>query len=265
MVAATVALALLAGASGGSDQFDDDASALVGHPMPGWTVSRWYNSPPLAPRDLRGKVVLLRWFASPNCPLCTVTAPALRQLWDEFKDQGLMVIGMYHHKDPEPMDPEGVRRIIEHYRFQFPVAIDPDWQTLKRWWLDGHPRRFATSISVLVDRAGVVQYVHRGGRLGPESADFAEVRRRIKQLLARSVCVPRSIAPSLRGRSRLISQRLQEGQQGLAIGGGQRAGAQARWPGLAAVPEDGLQQRAGAAVVQEAGLTADRLGEADRP
>jgi peroxiredoxin len=182
--------AMLLAASGPAEQFDDDASALVGHPMPEWTVSRWYNSPPLGPRDLRGKVVLLRWFASPACPMCTATAPALRQLWDELKDQGLMVVGMYHHKDPEPMDPEMVRRTIEHFRFRFPVAIDPDWQTLKRWWLDGHQHRFATSISVLVDRAGIVQYVHRGGRLTPDGADFADLHRRIKQLLARQPPTP---------------------------------------------------------------------------
>jgi peroxiredoxin len=184
LVAATL---VAAGARAGEedpDGYDDDASALVGHPMPDWTVSQWFNSAPLTPRDLHGKVVLIRWFASPSCPMCTVTAPALRQLWDQHRREGLVVIGMYHHKDPEPMDVNGVRRTLERFRFRFPVGIDPEWQTLRRWWLDGHPRRYATSISVLVDRAGVVQYVHRGGRLPPDGADYADLHRRIVQLLA---------------------------------------------------------------------------------
>jgi hypothetical protein len=44
-----------------------------------------------------------------------------------------------------------VRGYVEHYQFRFPVAVDADWQTLKRWWLDGHERSW-TSVSFLIDR-----------------------------------------------------------------------------------------------------------------
>jgi hypothetical protein len=50
-----------------------------------------------------------------------------------------------NHKDPEPLDVETVRGYVERYEFRFPVAVAPDWQTLKRWW---------TSVS-LIDRRGV--------------------------------------------------------------------------------------------------------------
>jgi peroxiredoxin len=163
---------------------DDDTSALVGRPLPEWTVDGWYNSGPLTPADLRGKVVLLRWLTSPTCPRCLATAATLRQLWEDFQAEGLLVIGMYHHHSVLPVEPE-VRRTIEQYRFRFPVAVDPYWQTIKRWWLEGR-NRTTSSISVLVDRAGIVRYVHPGGTIAPDSCDSVNLRNRVKQLLAQS-------------------------------------------------------------------------------
>jgi peroxiredoxin len=169
--------------SGGDPGFDDDVHDVVGHPAPAWDVGPWFNSAPLALADLRGKVVLVRWFMSPNCPLCSASAPALVELDRRYRARGLAVIGMYHHKDDDPLDPEKVRGYVAHFGFTFPVAIDPDWRTGKRWWLNGHNREY-TSVSFLLDRAGGVRHVHLGGKLAPGSPDYTIVEERIKALLA---------------------------------------------------------------------------------
>jgi hypothetical protein len=75
-----------------------------------------------------------------------------------------------------------VRALADRYDFRFPVAIDPEWRTLKRWWLDDHAGW--TSVSFLVDRRGVVRFVHTGGSFAPGSDDAAQMRRWIDQLLA---------------------------------------------------------------------------------
>jgi hypothetical protein len=41
------------------------------------------------------------------------------------------------------------------------VALDADWSALKRWWMN--QERSFTSVSFLVDRTGVIRYVHPGG------------------------------------------------------------------------------------------------------
>jgi peroxiredoxin len=143
----------------------------------------------LRPKDLRGKVVLVRWFAGPTCPRCRGSASVFRDLWNEFKDRGLVIVGMYHHhKSALPVEEEA-RRTVGLYGFEFPVAIDASWQTIKRWWLDRHPGT-PTSISVLVDRTGVVRYVHEGGLVAPDSCESSLLRSRIQQLLA---TFPRSL------------------------------------------------------------------------
>ncbi|KYF77482.1 alkyl hydroperoxide reductase, partial [Sorangium cellulosum] len=148
-----------------------------------WDVGPWYNSPPLTPAELRGKVVLVRWFMSPSCPFCSATAPALKALDERYRERGLVVVGMYHHKDPEPLDPAAVKGYLAHFGYSFPVAIDPDWRTLKRWWMDGHPKREYTSVSFLLDRAGLVRHVHLGGKLEPDTPEFAVVEGRVRALL----------------------------------------------------------------------------------
>ncbi len=169
--------------SGGDPGFDEDVSSVVGHPVPPWEVGQWFNSPPLALADLRGKVVLVRWFMSPSCPMCSASAPTLVMLDKRYRDRGLAVVGMYHHKDDEPLDPEKVRGYVAHYGYTFPVAIDTEWRTLKKWWLDGHHRQY-TSVTFLLDRSGVVRHVHLGGKLAPGSPELAIVEGRVQALLA---------------------------------------------------------------------------------
>jgi thiol-disulfide isomerase/thioredoxin len=108
---------------------------LIGSKAKDWELTDWINSRPLALNDLRGKVVLVRWWTGGGCPFCKATAPALNEFHDKYASQGLVVVGIYHHKSKTPLDVDGVKQLVEDFGFSFPVAIDPGWRTLKRWWL----------------------------------------------------------------------------------------------------------------------------------
>lgn len=168
----------------GPDADTADVSSIVGKPAPSWQLATWFNTPPRRIEDLRGQVVLVRWFMSSECPYCSATAPSLVELHDTYGERGLTVVGMYHHKSEGPLVVDDVRSLVsDHYRFRFPVAIDDDWKTLKTWWLDAHPKSW-TSMSFLVDRAGTVRYVHLGGEYPPDSADYRQMKAWIEELLA---------------------------------------------------------------------------------
>jgi thiol-disulfide isomerase/thioredoxin len=162
---------------------DDSLVGVIDQPASSWQVSQWFNSPPLALEDLRGKVVFVRWFMGPSCPFCSATAPTLRALHARYGARGLAVIGMYHHKEETPLDPRQVEGWIKHFGYEFPVAIDKDWTTLRRWWLDGHERGY-TSVSFLIDKAGVVRRVHLGGTIAPEGDDIRAITADVDRLLA---------------------------------------------------------------------------------
>ncbi len=167
------------------------AATIVGKPSPDWTNERWVQGGPLTLAGLRGKVVLVRFFTDPECPFCHATAPALNEFDREFRSRGLVVVGFYTPKPrPRPTSMEEVRKTVETYGFRFPVAVDAEWEALRRLWLDRSPGAGWTSASLLIDRRGIVRHVHPGGVYAKDSPDaqarqdYAEMRAAIERLLA---------------------------------------------------------------------------------
>jgi peroxiredoxin len=155
----------------------------------------WLNSAPLSLEDLRGQVVLVRWWTD-TCPFCASSAPALRALHDQYSSKGMTVIGVFHPKAgrDDPLDVARVQRAVESRQFVFPVAIDWEWRTrtLKDWWLTG-PERPATSATFLLDKSGIIRFVHPGMEYHDDDGaeehamcvdDMANIRAAIERLIA---------------------------------------------------------------------------------
>ncbi len=175
--AALMLIALL----GGPGPASAEGEELVGRAAPGWSISDWPQGGPVPFESLRGKVVLVRWWTGPQCPHCRESAPYLNAWHDSLSADGLVIVGLYHHKSGEPLEAGHVKRLVRDLGFRFPVGIDMEWRELKRWWLDGADRPF-TSVSFLVDRGGIIRRIHPGGSYTREEA--AEIERHIKELLA---------------------------------------------------------------------------------
>jgi thiol-disulfide isomerase/thioredoxin len=155
---------------------------LVGEPAGEWDVEDWIHSEPLSLETLRGKVILVRWWTSPSCPYCRASAPALQEFHRRYEEEGLVVVGLYHHKSSRPLKDGDVERYAEILGFEFPIALDPGWKTLRRWWLDRTESSF-TSVSFLLDRKGVVRAVHPGGKYVEGDGDYESLQGMIEELL----------------------------------------------------------------------------------
>ena len=164
---------------------------MIGEEAPEWSALSWINSDPLSLADLRGKVVLIRWWLE-TCPYCEATAPSLNRFHTKYADQGLVVIGMYH---PKPYGRKVSNREVGEYSqekgFTFPVAIDEDWHTLNQYWFEQGGRDF-TSVSFLIDRQGIIRYIHPGGSYNEDGLpfrnpqwqrDYFEVEKMLESLL----------------------------------------------------------------------------------
>lgn len=167
----------------------------IGVAAPPFDFDGWLNSAPLSLDDLRGRVVLVRWWTD-TCPFCASSAPALRALHEQYSARGLTVIGVFHPKAgrDDPLDVARVQRAVESRQFLFPVAIDWDWRnrTLKEWWLTG-PKRPATSVTFLLDKSGIIQFVHPGMEYHDDNGDeehtmcvddMGNIRKAVERLLA---------------------------------------------------------------------------------
>ena len=166
------------------------AGELIGTKAPGWEIAEWLNSAPLRLEDLRGKVVLVRWWTD-TCAYCRRSAPALNEFQARYARRGLIVIGMYHPKPIDrPTTASEIRTAAQERGFGFPIAIDRNWSVLRRWWLDGGTRS-ATSVSFLLDRRGVIRHIHPGPAFHREVVrgdaqprrDFVELDRVIDRVL----------------------------------------------------------------------------------
>jgi thiol-disulfide isomerase/thioredoxin len=130
----------------------------------------WLNSEPLKLSDLRGKVVLVEFWAF-GCINCQHVIPALRSWYDAYKDQGLVVIAVHTPEFDYEKDLNNVKEGLSRLDVPYPVVLDNDWTTWRayrnRYW----PAFY------LVDKAGNIRYVHAG------EGDYAHTEEVIKALL----------------------------------------------------------------------------------
>jgi len=143
----------------------DSGAELIGTPAPPWAFDRWVRGGPLSLDKLRGKVVLVRWWTE-GCHFCESTLPAIERLQREHPND-LVVVGVFHPKPPHAVSNAHVLEVASELGFDGPIAFDGHWKTLERYWLDGHPERNWTSVSFLIDKGGVIRWVHGGGEYHP--------------------------------------------------------------------------------------------------
>lgn len=156
------------------------SSDMIGQVAPTWQQRGWVNSEPVEPGQFQGRVVLLRFFTDQP-----VGAKAVRDLYRAYREQGLSAVGIYV---PTPMptstDSEMVRRLAIAMGFDFPVAVDPGWETVNRYWLDRADAEPGAA-TFLIDRRGIIRYIQPDGRYEKDSRD--RVARRAYENLEKQV------------------------------------------------------------------------------
>ena len=125
------------------------------------------NGHSLTMRGLRGKVVIVDFWAS-WCDPCREEMPVLERLYQQYKDHGLVVIGVSVDRTVG-----NVRGFLNRTPVSFPIVHDADHQLADRY----QPPRMPSSY--IIDRRGVVRHVHEGF----QSGDAATIEREVRRLL----------------------------------------------------------------------------------
>jgi thiol-disulfide isomerase/thioredoxin len=129
--------------------------AFVGQVAPELKTSEWINSEPLSLEQLRGKVVLLDFWAW-DCPECAKTLPSLKDLHARYADEGLVIIGVHTPRGEFEKNVADVRRTVTEKEILYPVTIDHEYLT----WLDYLNNVWPSHF--VVDQSGVIQLSHSG-------------------------------------------------------------------------------------------------------
>ena len=126
-------------------------SPLVKKSAPPFTLTV-YGGGPLNLEDLRGKVVLLNFWASWCFPACYEEAPVLESAWRAYRDRGLVVMGV-DIQDTE----EAGRKFIDQFKLTFANGPDPGGKIAIDYGVYGVPETF------VIDRTGVIAHKQVGG------------------------------------------------------------------------------------------------------
>ena len=119
--------------------------------------------------EYRGQVVLLNFWAS-WCGPCRQEFPHLDNLQRKYAELGFTVFGVNVEQDRESAD-----KVLRDIPVSFPVLFDDSNQVSELYNVDAMP------MTVLVDRNGIVRFLHRGYRPGFEMAYDKQVRALVKE------------------------------------------------------------------------------------
>lgn len=166
---------------------DADAQALLGTRPPALPQVRWLDGRTRSLESLLGKVVLIRSFTD-TCPYCAASLPALESLHRDFAERGLAVLGVYHPKPPREVPAGDVARFARSLGATFPIGADSGWRLVESWWLE-RSRGDWTSVTWILDRDGVLRYVHPGGEYhaggGPDHRRCRGDEQHIREIIDR--------------------------------------------------------------------------------
>ncbi len=170
--AAAAALALLPASSAFAQYGMAPPPPLpAGTPAPAFTT-RTVGGKPLTLRSLRGKVVLLDYWAT-WCGPCQMATPMLESLSKRFGKQGLAVVGM---SVDDSRSVGLVKPFMKHFGITYIVTASPaaNGKAQGAYRVSGIPSQF------LIDKKGIVRW----SQSGFSPSEGQELAPMIKRLLA---------------------------------------------------------------------------------
>jgi methionine-S-sulfoxide reductase len=130
----------------------------------------WLNSKPLTREALKGKVVVVDFWAY-SCINCLRSMPYVNAWYRHYKDSGLVVLGVHSPEFAFEKELENVRAAVTRFDIQYPIALDSNlaiWKAFNnRFW----PAHY------FVDATGQIRGHHFG------EGKYASSERQIRRLL----------------------------------------------------------------------------------
>ncbi|MDT5061688.1 MAG: hypothetical protein QOH63_2147 [Acidobacteriota bacterium] len=152
---------------------------LQGELAPEITIAQWIEQTPLKLADLKGRVVLLDFWAT-WCGPCLAAFPHLKEWHEKFKARGLVILGIttYYgrgegHEMSRAEELSYLERFKKQYGLPYGVAVTDTDTNHRTYGVSAIPT------AVLIDRKGVVRLLTTGSGGGNET----EIEAAIEKLL----------------------------------------------------------------------------------
>jgi peroxiredoxin len=144
-----------------------ESHPLLGNPAPAFELDSANGKGKVSMSALAGKVVLVDFWAT-WCEPCKKSFPHLQDLNTKYKASGLAIVGL-----SEDDDKGGIAAFGSSFGADFPLVWDNNKGVGTKWDPGSMPATF------IVDRKGLVRFLHRGYHDGEE----VDIEKEVKSLL----------------------------------------------------------------------------------
>ena len=131
----------------------------------------WLNSGPLTLRGLRGRPVLVNFFAR-SCINCIHAMPHLESWYERYSHRGFVLVGVHTPEFPVEKSRPALAAAIERYGLTYPIAEDNESATWNAW------RNVYWPAEYVIDQSGRIVHEHVG------EGGYGETESLIQSLLA---------------------------------------------------------------------------------
>ncbi len=136
----------------------------------------WLNSPPLSPKSLRGRVVLVDFWTY-TCINSLRPLPFVKSWASKYKDAGLIVIGVHTPEFSFEKESVNVENALRAVKVTYPVSIDSNYRIWQAFNNEYWPAQY------LIDGKGRIRYHHFG------EGEYSKVELVIQELLKESAAI----------------------------------------------------------------------------
>ena len=140
-------------------------------------LDTWLNSEPLELKQLRGKVVVLHFWAF-GCSNCIHNLPHYRQWYETFPADKMTMIGLQTPETEVERSADNLRQKVEEFGIRYPVALDAAGDNWRAWANNLWPSVY------LIDKQGNVRSWWYGELNWQGSRGEEIMRGRIEALIA---------------------------------------------------------------------------------
>ena len=143
-------------------------------------ATNWVNSKPLTLKELRGKVVLVHFYAF-QCHNCHANFEIYRRWHDQLRSKGVEVVGIQTPETAQERDPAAVKSAAGERKLEFPILVDLESKNWAAWGNTMWPTVY------VIDKNGYIRHWWQGELNWKGATADKTIETVVEQLLAERV------------------------------------------------------------------------------